>query len=69
MDLVSQVLERTTQEAEKYKPITVKKHLDLEYDLGTLLASDTNDFDTELMRWVLSIFIQCGYLCFIFQKK
>lgn len=54
MDIVSQVLQRTAQETEKYKPITVKKHLDLEYDLGTLLATDTNDFDTELIRWVLS---------------
>lgn len=53
MDIVSQVLEKTAQEAEKYKPITVKKHLDLEYDLGTMLATDTNDFDTELLRCVL----------------
>lgn len=50
MDIVSQVLGKTAQEAEKYKPITVKKHLELEYDLGTMLASDTNDFDGELMR-------------------
>lgn len=50
MDLVSQILETTAREAEKYKPITVKKHLDLEYDLGTMLAVDTNDFDGELLR-------------------
>lgn len=50
MDIVSQVLETTAKQAELYKPITVKKHLDLEYDLGTMLATDTNDFDTELLR-------------------
>lgn len=31
---------------EKYKPITVNKLIDLNFDLGTLLAEDTNDFDT-----------------------
>lgn len=50
MDIVSKVLGKTALEADKYKPITVKKHIDLEFDLGTMLASDTNDFDGELMR-------------------
>lgn len=53
MDIVSQVWGTAAREAEKYKPITVKKHLDLEYDLGTMLATDTNDFDDELLRWVM----------------
>lgn len=48
--IVSRVLETTAREAEKFKPIIPKKHLDLEYDLGTMLATDTNDFDMKLMR-------------------
>ncbi|XP_057661094.1 ribosome biogenesis regulatory protein homolog [Diorhabda carinulata] len=35
--------------SEKYKPITVNKLIDLNYDLGTLLAEDTNDFDTNCL--------------------
>ncbi|XP_030758609.1 ribosome biogenesis regulatory protein homolog [Sitophilus oryzae] len=50
MDVVSQILEKSAQEAEKYKPITVEKHLELEIDLGTLLAVDTNEFDTNLLK-------------------
>ncbi|KAJ8915972.1 hypothetical protein NQ315_016649 [Exocentrus adspersus] len=49
MDVVNEVLEKSAKEAEKYKPITVDKHLDLEYDLGTLLAVDNNEFDRELL--------------------
>lgn len=41
---MAEVLQKTS-EVEKYKPITVDKHLDLEYDLGTLLAVDSNDLD------------------------
>ncbi|XP_069692293.1 ribosome biogenesis regulatory protein homolog [Periplaneta americana] len=50
MDIVSQVLEKAAKEAEKFKPINVEKHLELEYDLGTLLAIDTNDLDVQQLK-------------------
>ncbi|CAH0564551.1 unnamed protein product [Brassicogethes aeneus] len=50
MDVVSKVLMNSALEAQNYKSITVNKHIDLEYDLGTLLAVDTNDFDEKLLR-------------------
>ncbi|KAF5280252.1 hypothetical protein FQA39_LY18075 [Lamprigera yunnana] len=43
MDVVSKILKKSIKEAEK--SITVDKHLDLEYDLGTLLAVDNNKLD------------------------
>ncbi|PSN57154.1 Ribosome biogenesis regulatory protein [Blattella germanica] len=50
MDIVSQVLEKAAKEAEKFKPIHVDKHLELEYDLGTLLTIDTNDLNSKKLR-------------------
>ncbi|XP_013199610.1 ribosome biogenesis regulatory protein homolog [Amyelois transitella] len=50
MEIVNEILEREQRKAEKYKPITVEKHLELEYDIGTLLASDTNDLDSKLLK-------------------
>lgn len=50
MDIVNEILEREQKKAEKYKPITVEKHLDLDIDVGTLLASDTNDLDSKLLE-------------------
>ncbi|KOB74731.1 putative regulator of ribosome biosynthesis [Operophtera brumata] len=35
MDIVNQILEREQKKAEKYRSITVEKHLDLEFDLPT----------------------------------
>lgn len=52
MDIVNEILEREQKKAEKYKPITVEKHLEVEFDIGTLLASDTNDLDTKLLGYV-----------------
>lgn len=45
MDVVSNILDKSAKEAEKYKSIQVNKHLDLDYDLGTLLVGDNNDLD------------------------
>lgn len=45
MDIVAGVLEKELQRQEKYKSINVEKHLNLEFDLGTLLATDPNDLD------------------------
>nr|CAD7397169.1 unnamed protein product [Timema poppensis] len=50
MDIVSKVLEKAEKDAEeKYKSIHVEKHLELEYDLGTLLAIDINDLDLKTL--------------------
>lgn len=50
MDIVNEILEREQKKAEKYKPITVEKHLELDIDLGTLLATDPNDVDNKLLK-------------------
>lgn len=50
MDIVNEILEKEQKKAEKYKPITVEKHLELEFDIGTLLASDTNDLDIKSLK-------------------
>lgn len=49
MDIVKEVLEKQRRELEKYKPITVEKHLDCELDVGMMLITDPNDLeDNEL---------------------
>lgn len=54
MDIVTKVLEAAAaKEAHQFKSIDVEKHLELEYDLGTLLAVDTNDLDIKKLRFVL----------------
>ena len=54
MDIVTKVLEEAAaKQADQFKSINVEKHLELEYDLGTLLAVDTNDLDIKKMRFVL----------------
>ncbi|XP_018323903.1 ribosome biogenesis regulatory protein homolog [Agrilus planipennis] len=50
MDIVAEVLKKSAETAEKYKPITVTKHLDLEYDVGSLLAVDKNELDTKAIN-------------------
>ncbi|PSN57155.1 Ribosome biogenesis regulatory protein [Blattella germanica] len=50
MDIVSQVLEKAAKAAENFKPIHVDKHLDLEYDIGTLLTIDSNDLNLKKLR-------------------
>lgn len=50
MDIVNEILEKEQKKSEKYKSITVEKHLEVELDIGTLLASDTNDLDTKLLQ-------------------
>jgi regulator of ribosome biosynthesis len=54
MDIVTKVLEAAAaKEADQFKNINVEKHLELEYDVGTLLAVDTNDLDVKKIRFVL----------------
>ncbi|XP_063241991.1 ribosome biogenesis regulatory protein homolog [Bacillus rossius redtenbacheri] len=51
MDIVSEILSKAADnEAETLKSIRVDKHLDLEYDLGSLLALDPNDLDLKALR-------------------
>lgn len=50
MDIVNEILEKEQRKAEKYKPITVEKHLEVDLDIGTLLASDTNDLDSKALQ-------------------
>lgn len=50
MDIVTKVLEEAAKQADQFKSINVGKHLELEYDLGTLLALDTNDLDFKKIR-------------------
>lgn len=47
MDIVKEVLEKQQRELDKYKPITVEKHLEVRLDVGTMLCSDPNDLDEE----------------------
>jgi regulator of ribosome biosynthesis len=55
MDVVTKVLEEAAKQAEQFKSIHVDKHLELECDLGTLLAVDTNDLDLQRIRFVLYV--------------
>ncbi|KAL3273514.1 hypothetical protein HHI36_014954 [Cryptolaemus montrouzieri] len=45
MVLLSEILEKTEREGSKLKSITVNKHLEVDLDLGTLLAVDPNVLD------------------------
>ncbi|XP_028148497.1 ribosome biogenesis regulatory protein homolog [Diabrotica virgifera virgifera] len=47
---MDELLANSALEAEKFKPTVVNKLIDLNYDLGSLLAQDTNEFDTNLLR-------------------
>lgn len=50
MDIIKEVLEKKAKELEKFKPITVEKHLELEFDVGSLLAIDKNDLDLTALK-------------------
>lgn len=50
MDIVNEVLEKSAEEEKKYKPTKVNKHLELEYDLGTLLAIDENELNNDKLK-------------------
>ncbi|CAB3223751.1 unnamed protein product [Arctia plantaginis] len=58
MDIVNEILEREQKKAEKYKSITVDKHLEVDIDVGCLLASDTNDLDSKLLEKSKDVFLQ-----------
>lgn len=50
MDVVSEILDKTSDKSTKYKSIDVKKHLEVNCDLGGLLVFDTNELDKRLLR-------------------
>ncbi|KOC63149.1 Ribosome biogenesis regulatory protein like protein [Habropoda laboriosa] len=50
MDVVNSILEKSTQEKDTYKSIVVNKEVDVETDIGTLLALDYNAFDLKDFR-------------------
>ncbi len=52
MDIVNEVLQKAAREAEKFKPITVEKHLEVEFDVGNLFAFDTNELELRKLRLV-----------------
>jgi hypothetical protein len=54
VDIVTKVLEAAAaKQADQIKSINVEKHLELDYDLGTLLAVDTNELHIKKIRFVL----------------
>lgn len=50
MDIVNEVLQKSEEEQKKYKPVKVDKHLELEFDLGTLLAIDENELNVNKLK-------------------
>lgn len=44
------ILTKPVVDGQKYKSIEVHKLIELNYDLGTLLAEDTNEFDVHHLR-------------------
>lgn len=61
MDVVSEAISKANKLRENFKPITVNKLIDLEYDLGTLLTIDTNDLNIKDLRYCMSL---CFYIKF-----
>lgn len=57
VDIVAEAYDQVAKEKAKFKPTTVEKLLDLEFDLGTLLAIDTNEISTKELRYITVIFI------------
>jgi regulator of ribosome biosynthesis len=54
MDTVTKVSDAATaKQADQFESVNVEKHLELEYDLGTLLAVDTKDLHINKIRFLL----------------
>ncbi|XP_055378832.1 ribosome biogenesis regulatory protein homolog [Condylostylus longicornis] len=58
MDIVKEVLEKQQKELEKYKPVTVEKHLEVRNDLGMMLCTDPNDINAEQLKENKENFLQ-----------
>jgi hypothetical protein len=50
MDILSELIDKEAQKNAKYKSTDVEKNVELEFDLGNLLASDTNDLDLAALK-------------------
>lgn len=50
MVVVSKILEKESEEAGNFPSISVEKHLELDVDVGNLLATDNNQFDAKLLK-------------------
>ncbi|XP_065074094.1 ribosome biogenesis regulatory protein homolog [Ochlerotatus camptorhynchus] len=50
MDIVKEVLQKQKKDLEKYKPITVQKHLEAVLDEGHLMVTDPNYFDDDKFK-------------------
>ncbi|XP_078041266.1 ribosome biogenesis regulatory protein homolog [Augochlora pura] len=50
MDIVQSILENETQEKDTRKSVEVQKDVDVETDLGTLLALDYNNLDVKTLK-------------------
>lgn len=50
MDIVKEVLDKQQRELDRFKPITVEKHLEVRNDVGMMLCSDPNDLDEEELK-------------------
>nr|XP_014092699.1 ribosome biogenesis regulatory protein homolog [Bactrocera oleae] len=50
MDIVKEVLEKQQRDLERYKPITVDKHLEVRLDVGSLLCTDPNDLEDSQLK-------------------
>lgn len=53
MDTFTTIIEKSSRKQESFKPITVEKPLDVEYDVGNLLVFDKNELDADRIRCVL----------------
>jgi len=50
MNIVQDVLDKQQKSLENFKPITVVKHIECKIDVGSLLCSDPNDLDLDLIK-------------------
>ena len=50
MDVVNEILRKSAENEKRLKEITVHKDVELDIDVGTLLASDYNTFDNKSFR-------------------
>jgi len=51
MDILSEILEKEAKKNEKYKPTDVEKNVELEFDIGNLLACDTNELNLQSLKY------------------
>lgn len=50
MDIVEEALAKVAEKSKNYKTTEVEKLVDLEFDVGSLLAIDTNDLNEKILR-------------------